>query len=96
MSLALATGVVARGTWAMTDARFLKHLDRQRPTLADELEDDVALLRGLSLAERGKLLESVCRDAAIGGPSHTASSARRAVPSTWTSTSSSVRRPLVT
>ena len=43
--------------------RFLEHLDAQRKTLRDEVEDDVAALRGLSLDERGKILESVCRDA---------------------------------
>ena len=50
----------------MSDARarrFLEHLDAQRKTLRDEVEDDVAGLRGLSLEERGKILESVCRDA---------------------------------
>lgn len=29
------------------------------------MEDDVAPLRGLSLDERGKILESVCRDAMV-------------------------------
>jgi hypothetical protein len=32
-------------------------------TLRDEVEDDVAQLRGLSLEQRGRILESVCRDA---------------------------------
>jgi hypothetical protein len=32
-------------------------------SLRDEVEEDVAPLRGLSLAERGKIVESVCRDA---------------------------------
>ena len=32
-------------------------------TLREEVEDDIAPLRGLSLAERGKIVESVCRDA---------------------------------
>lgn len=44
-------------------ANFLKRLDERRRSLREEIEDDVAPLRGLSLDERGKLLESVCRDA---------------------------------
>lgn len=44
-------------------ARFLQHLDAQRRTLKEEVEQDVAPLRGLSLAERGLVVESVCRDA---------------------------------
>jgi hypothetical protein len=32
-------------------------------SLRDEVEEDVAPLRGLTLDERGKILESVCRDA---------------------------------
>lgn len=44
-------------------ARFLEMLAARRATLADEVEEDVAPLRGLSLEERGKVLESVCRDA---------------------------------
>ena len=43
--------------------RFLQHLDQRRRSLKDEVEDDVAALRGLSIEERGKILESVCRDA---------------------------------
>ena len=43
--------------------RFLQHLEAQRRTLKDEVEADVAPLRELSLAERGRVLESVCRDA---------------------------------
>ncbi|MCU0700684.1 MAG: hypothetical protein MUC96_29590 [Myxococcaceae bacterium] len=43
--------------------RFLERLDRQRRTLAEEVEDDVAPLRGLSTEERGRVLASVCRDA---------------------------------
>lgn len=31
--------------------------------MRDEVEDDVAPLRALSLEERGKIVESVCRDA---------------------------------
>lgn len=42
---------------------YLEHLDSQRRSLRDEVESDVAPLRGLSLEERGKILESVCRDA---------------------------------
>jgi hypothetical protein len=41
----------------------LKALDERRRSLAEEVEDDVAMLRPLSLEERGKILESVCRDA---------------------------------
>lgn len=44
-------------------ARFLKNLEARRKTLREEVEDDVAPLRGLSLEERGKIVESVCRDA---------------------------------
>ena len=43
-------------------ARFLERLERQRRTLAEEVEDDVAPLRGLSVKERGEVLASVCRD----------------------------------
>jgi hypothetical protein len=32
-------------------------------TLRDEVEDDVAHLRGLTLEQRGWIVESVCRDA---------------------------------
>jgi hypothetical protein len=42
--------------------RFLERLERQRRTLADEVEDDVAPLRALSLTERGEVLASACRD----------------------------------
>lgn len=31
--------------------------------MCDEIEDDIAPLRGLTLEERGRILESVCRDA---------------------------------
>ena len=44
-------------------ANFLEHLAARRRTLREEIEEDVAPLRGLSLAERGRLVESVCRDA---------------------------------
>lgn len=44
-------------------ARFLQHLAERRSSLREEIEDDISGLRGLSLEERGKLLESVCRDA---------------------------------
>lgn len=40
--------------------RFLKRLDEER---GNEVENDVGPLRGLSLEERGKIVESVCRDA---------------------------------
>jgi hypothetical protein len=44
-------------------ANFLKRLDQRRSSLREEIEDDIAPLRSLSLEERGKILESVCRDA---------------------------------
>ena len=44
-------------------ARFLEHLTARRSSLREEIEDDLSSVRGLSLEERGKLLESVCRDA---------------------------------
>jgi hypothetical protein len=36
-------------------------------TLRDEVEDDVAHLRALALEQRGKIVESVCRDAMAYG-----------------------------
>jgi hypothetical protein len=44
-------------------ANFLRRLEQRRSSLREEIEDDIAPLRGLSLDERGKILESVCRDA---------------------------------
>ena len=44
-------------------AQFLQHLAARRNSLSEEIEDDISGVRGLSLEERGKLLESVCRDA---------------------------------
>ncbi|MBL8921041.1 MAG: hypothetical protein JNJ54_19420 [Myxococcaceae bacterium] len=44
-------------------AKFLASLEERRKSLRDEVEEDVGPLRGLSLEERGKVLESVCRDA---------------------------------
>lgn len=44
-------------------AKFLASLEERRKTLRDEVEEDVGPLRGLSLEERGKVHESVCRDA---------------------------------
>ncbi len=43
--------------------KFLDRLDARRATLRDEVEDDVAATRHLTPDERGKILESVCRDA---------------------------------
>ena len=43
--------------------KFLANLAERRRSLRDEVEDDVADLRELSLDERGRILESVCRDA---------------------------------
>lgn len=45
-------------------AEFLKRLEQRRKTLRQEIEDDIAPLRGLSLEQRGALVESVCRDTA--------------------------------
>jgi len=42
---------------------FLQSLELRRKSLRDEVEEDVGPLRGLSLEERGRILESVCRDA---------------------------------
>ncbi len=42
---------------------WVKRLDARRRSLAEEIEEDVAPLRGLSRDERGRILESVCRDA---------------------------------
>jgi hypothetical protein len=42
---------------------FLESLELRRKSLRDEVEEDVGPLRGLSLEERGRILESVCRDA---------------------------------
>lgn len=44
-------------------AKFLAHLDERRMTRREEVEDDIAPLRQLTLEERGRVLESVCRDA---------------------------------
>ncbi|MFT3713057.1 MAG: hypothetical protein QM817_35840 [Archangium sp.] len=44
-------------------AAFLKNLEAQRATLRQEVEGDVAPLRALTIDERAKVLESVCRDA---------------------------------
>jgi hypothetical protein len=43
--------------------RYLEQLEARRRSLRDEVEDDVANLRGLTLELRGKIVESVCRDA---------------------------------
>ncbi len=43
--------------------RFVDRLDANRRTLAQEVEDDVAPVRSLSLAERGVWVASVCRAA---------------------------------
>ena len=44
-------------------ANFLRRLEERRRSLSEEIEDDIAPLRGLTLEERGEILESVCRDA---------------------------------
>jgi hypothetical protein len=43
--------------------RYVAQLDRRRATLASALEDEVAPVRELSLAERGVWVASVCRSA---------------------------------
>jgi hypothetical protein len=43
--------------------RYVARLDARRRTLADEVEDDVAPVRGLSLRERGEWVASACRSA---------------------------------
>ena len=42
---------------------FLRRLEQQRKTLREEIEDDIAPVRGLTLDQRGQRVESVCRDA---------------------------------
>lgn len=42
---------------------FVARLDQRRRSLAEEVEEDVAPARAMSLEERGRVLESVCRDA---------------------------------
>ena len=41
--------------------RYVAQLDARRRTLADEVEDDVAPVRGLTLHERGEWIASACR-----------------------------------
>jgi hypothetical protein len=43
--------------------RYVARLDARRRTLAEEVEDDVAPVRGLSLDVRGDWIASVCRSA---------------------------------
>jgi hypothetical protein len=43
--------------------RFLQNLESRRASLREEIEDDIAPLRDLNLEERGRILESVYRDA---------------------------------
>jgi hypothetical protein len=43
--------------------RYVERLDRQRASLALELEEEIAALRGLTLEERGSWVASVCRSA---------------------------------
>ncbi len=42
---------------------YVARLDERRATLAREVEDDVARVRGLSLEARGDLVARVCRSA---------------------------------
>ena len=51
------------GMDASVVVEYLRRLDERRQSLAAEIEDDVAPYRGLSADERGRILESVCRDA---------------------------------
>jgi len=41
--------------------RYVERLDARRRTLADEVEDDVAPVRGLTLRQRGEWIASACR-----------------------------------
>jgi len=41
--------------------RYVAQLDARRRTLADEVEDDVAPIRALTLRERGEWIASACR-----------------------------------
>jgi hypothetical protein len=41
--------------------RYVARLDARRRTLLDEVEDDVAPVRGLTLSERGEWIASACR-----------------------------------
>jgi hypothetical protein len=43
--------------------QYIAQVDRQRETLAAELEEEIAPLRHLSMAERGRWIASVCRSA---------------------------------
>lgn len=43
--------------------QYVARLDAQRATLVDELADEVAQVRGLSMVERGEWVASVCRSA---------------------------------
>lgn len=43
--------------------RFVERLDRRRAVLADELADELAPVRDLSLEERGAWVASACRGA---------------------------------
>ena len=51
----MATGGDAR------TRRYVAQLDARRRTLADEVEDDVAPVRGLTLRDRGEWIASACR-----------------------------------
>ena len=42
---------------------YIARLDRARSTLADEIEPDVAPVRGLSLEERGEWIARLCASA---------------------------------
>jgi hypothetical protein len=43
--------------------RYVEALDGRRRTLADEVEDDVAPVRALTMRQRGEWIASVCRSA---------------------------------
>jgi hypothetical protein len=67
--MAVAGGMVAGYNPLMDTAgrartrRYVEQLDARRRTLADELEDDIAPVRGLTLRERGAWIVSACRSA---------------------------------
>lgn len=60
-------GAAYHGTVVPADetrtARWVAQLDARRRTLADEVEDDVAPVRHLTLHERGEWIASACRSA---------------------------------
>jgi hypothetical protein len=43
--------------------RYVERLDRRRATLADELADEVAQVKDLTMRDRGDWIAAVCRSA---------------------------------